>query len=75
MLSERVKEWTREWQQEGFQKGIEKARAALTRQLEKRFGPLPREAQQHIESLDHEAIVEMSVRLSTTPSLEALGLS
>ncbi|MFL6202743.1 MAG: Rpn family recombination-promoting nuclease/putative transposase [Thermoanaerobaculia bacterium] len=83
MLAERVKEWTREWEQQGFKKGLEKGRklglqkvrAALVHQLEKRFGPLPEEARQRIDSLDHEAIVELSVSLSTAPSLAALGLS
>ena len=83
MLVERVKEWTREWEQQGFKKGLEKGRkqglekvrAALVHQLEKRFGPLPEEARQRIDSLDHEAIVELSVSLSTAPSLAALGLS
>jgi Putative transposase, YhgA-like/Domain of unknown function (DUF4351) len=75
MLAERVKEWTREWQQQGFEKGLKESRAALVRQLEKRFGSLPHEARQRIESLDHEAIVNLSVSLSTAPSLAALGLS
>lgn len=87
MLAERVKEWTREWEQQGFKKGLEKGlekgrkqglqkvRAALVHQLEKRFGPLPEEARQRIDALDHEAIVELSVSLSTAPSLAALGLS
>jgi flagellar biosynthesis/type III secretory pathway protein FliH len=83
MLAERVKEWTREWQQEGFEKGLkeglkeglEKGRAALVRQLEKRFGPLPQEARQRIEALDFEAIVDLSASASTAPSLAALGLS
>jgi hypothetical protein len=74
MLAERFKEWTREWEQKGIEKGIETARAALVRQLEKRFGPLPQEARQRVDSLDHEAIVELSVSLSTAPSLAALGL-
>jgi len=79
MLAERVKEWTREWEQQGFKKGreqgLEQVRAALVRQLEKRFGPLPQDARQRIDSLDHEGIVELSVALSTAPSLAALGLS
>ena len=49
-------------------------RAALIRELEKRFGPLPQEARQRIDSLDVKGIVEMSVSLSTAPSLAALGL-
>lgn len=61
--------------EKGLEQGLEKVRAALVRQLEKRFGTLPQEARQRIESLDHEAIVELSVSLSTAPSLAALGLS
>ncbi len=79
MLAERVKEWTREWQQEGFEKGLkegrEQVRAALVHLLEKRFGPLPQEARQRIESLDVKAMVELSASASTAASLAALGLS
>jgi uncharacterized protein YfbU (UPF0304 family) len=66
MLAERVKEW---------QMGLQKGRAALVRQLEKRFGPLPEEARQRIESLDFETIVDLSASAATAPSLAALGLS
>ncbi|MFL6202196.1 MAG: Rpn family recombination-promoting nuclease/putative transposase [Thermoanaerobaculia bacterium] len=83
MLAERVKEWTREWQQEGYEKGLkagiekerEEVRAALVRQLEKRFGPLPQKARQRIAAFDLEAILDLSASASTAPSLEALGLS
>jgi hypothetical protein len=61
--------------EQGLEKGLEKARAALVRQLEKRFGALPQEARQRIESLDLEAIVDLSASASTAPSLAALGLS
>lgn len=79
MLAERVKEWTHEWQQQGFEKGLkegqEQVRAALVHLLEKRFGPLPQEARQRIESLDVKAMVELSASASTAPSLASLGLS
>jgi len=84
MLAERVIEWTQEWKQEGFEKGLEeglkegreKARGALMRGLEKRFGPLPEETLQKVESLASiEEIVELSSAISAAPSLAALGLS
>lgn len=83
MLAERVKEWTREWEQEGFEKGLEKgledslgkARTALTRKLEMRFGPLPETTREKVESLDSiETIVELSSSIATAASLAALGL-
>jgi flagellar biosynthesis/type III secretory pathway protein FliH len=84
MLAERVKEWTREWKQEGFEEGLAKGfgegltkgRAALLRELEKRFGPLSEATRRGVESLDSfERIVELSAAVSTAPSLAALGLS
>jgi predicted transposase YdaD len=83
MLAERVKEWTREWKQEGFDEGLEKGletvlgkgRAALVRELERRFGPLPEEIRRRVESLDSiERIVKLSAGAATAPSLAALGL-
>lgn len=79
MLAERVDEWARDWQEQGREQGrreeLEKGRAALVRQLEKRFGPLPEEARQRIDALDLEAIVDLSAAAVTAPSLAALGLS
>ncbi|HSS50378.1 MAG TPA: Rpn family recombination-promoting nuclease/putative transposase, partial [Thermoanaerobaculia bacterium] len=69
MLAERVVEWTQEWQKEGFEKGLTtglatglaKGRAALLRELERRFGPLSEAARRRVESLDSfERIVELS---------------
>jgi predicted transposase/invertase (TIGR01784 family) len=75
MLAERVKEWTHEWKQEGFEEGLAKGRAALIRELEKRFGHLPEEARRRVASLDSfERIVELSSSIPTAPSLAALGL-
>jgi hypothetical protein len=75
MLAERVTEWTREWKQEGFEEGLAKVRAALIRELERHFGPLPLEARQRVESLDSgEKIVALSIASATAPSLAALGL-
>ena len=39
MLAERVKTWTEEWKQQGFQQGESKL---LHRLLSRRFGPLPK---------------------------------
>lgn len=88
MMAERVKEWTLQWKQEGFEEGLErglergleegleKGRSALALELERRFGPLPAEARQRVESLGSiERIVELSARAATAPSLAALGLS
>jgi flagellar biosynthesis/type III secretory pathway protein FliH len=75
MLAERVTEWTREWKQEGFEEGLAKVRAALIRELERHFGPLPTEARQRVESLDSGGkIVELSIASATATSLAALGL-
>ena len=54
---------------------LEMGRAALVRQLETRFGPLPQEARQRIASLDIEALMDLSAAAATAPSLGALGLS
>jgi flagellar biosynthesis/type III secretory pathway protein FliH len=80
MLAERVVEWTQEWQKEGFEKGLmtglAKGRAALLRELERRFGPLSEVARKRVDALDSfERIVELSASASTAPSLAALGLS
>ena len=69
------KEGRAEGRNEALEEALQKGRFALIRQLEKRFGSLPEEARQRIESLDHEQIVELSVSLSTAPSLAALGLT
>lgn len=74
MLAERVKEWTREWREQGREEERTTGRAALIRQLEKRFGPLPQEARQRIELLAVDAIVDLSATATTAPSLAALGL-
>jgi predicted transposase/invertase (TIGR01784 family) len=75
MLAERVKEWPYEWKEEGRKEGLKEGRAVLVRELERRFGPLPPEARQCLESLDsYERIVELSIAAATAPSLAALGL-
>jgi predicted transposase/invertase (TIGR01784 family) len=83
MLAERVKEWPQEWKEEGRKEGREEERetaltqlrAVLIRELESRFGPLPPEARQCVESLDsYERISELMIAVVTAPSLAALGL-
>src|SRR5436309_6815901 len=79
MLAERVKEWPKEWKQEGREEereeALTKGRAVLIRELERRFGPLPPEVRQSVESLgSYERIVELSIAAATAPSLAALGL-
>jgi hypothetical protein len=50
-------------------------RAALIQELEKRFGSLPDEARQRVQSIDSfQRLVELTSRVATVPSLAALGL-
>lgn len=83
MLAERVMEWPYEWKEEGRTEGLREGReealnqlrAVLVRELESRFGPLPPEARQCVESLDsYERISELIIAAATAPSLAALGL-
>jgi predicted transposase/invertase (TIGR01784 family) len=87
MLAERVMEWPKEWKEEGRKEGREEGlkegreealnqlRAVLIRELESRFGPLPPEARQSVESLDsYERISELMIAVATAPSLAPLGL-
>ncbi|MEA2599797.1 MAG: hypothetical protein QOF89_789 [Acidobacteriota bacterium] len=79
MLAERVMEWPYEWKEEGRKEEREVAltqfRAVLIRELESRFGPLPPEARQCVESLDsYERISDLMIAAATAPSLAALGL-
>ncbi|HEX9943263.1 MAG TPA: hypothetical protein VGG03_14680 [Thermoanaerobaculia bacterium] len=61
---------------EGREQGLEEGRAALLRELERRFGPLPEPVRQRVVSLDSiSKIVELSTAAATAPSLAALGLS
>jgi len=77
MLADRVIEWTQEWKQEGVQKGqaeaLEQARGVLLQDLERRFGPLPEEVRQRIETIASiEALAEFMLRAGAAPSLAAL---
>jgi hypothetical protein len=59
----------------GAEGRTQEARAVLVRELESRFGPLPPEARQCVESLDsYQRLVELSIAAATAPSLAALGL-
>lgn len=43
MLAERVKTWTEEWKQQGLQQGLQQGESKLLhRLLSRRFGPLPK---------------------------------
>jgi predicted transposase YdaD len=84
MLAERVVEWTEKWKQEGLQEGrqegrqevLERARGVLLLGLEKRFGPLPAEVRQRVEAIGSiDELFELSLRVGSAPSLNALGLS
>ena len=82
MLAERVKEWTHQWKQEGRLEGLregqdhalEKARAVLLRDLEKRFGPLPKSILQRVEAVASiEELTELTLRAGAASSLTVLA--
>jgi hypothetical protein len=67
MLAERVREWTRQWREEGRQEcGAE----FLTRQLERKFGPLDAAVRSRIEQADSEQLLEWAERVLTAERLE-----
>ena len=88
MLAERVIEWTQDWTQEGFDEGLQQGlqqaaeesaailRGILFSKLEQRFGALPDEVRQRLESIGSvEDLAELVSRSGTISSLASLGLS
>lgn len=70
LISEKPGLWARQWEEEGRKKGREEGReeglhegqaALLQRQLTRKFGPLPAEVAQRIESADLKQIETWSL--------------
>lgn len=80
MLAERALEWTREWQEEGRQRGLEEGRQEGVRSvvlslIEQRFGPIPEDVRQRVESLDDlDALTHIAKRILLVSSIEELGI-
>ena len=80
MLAERALEWTREWEEEGRQKGLEEGRQEGVRSvvlslIEQRFGIVPPEVRQRVESLhDLAALNRLAKRILLVSSIDELGL-
>jgi hypothetical protein len=83
MLAERVQEWTREWLEQGRQEGREQGRqegrqegllvgerTVLTRQLEKKFGPLTDHHRQRLQAADAETLLVWSERLLAADTID-----
>ncbi len=78
MLAERVMDWTQQWKQEGLEEGLQKAlaevRAALVRELERRFGPLPEKVRRRVEAITSlEDLTAFSVRAGSVSSFDELS--
>lgn len=72
MLAERALEWTREWKEEGRQEGV---RSVLLSLIEQRFGTVPPEVRQRVESLlDVDELTRLATRVHLVSSIEELGL-
>jgi flagellar biosynthesis/type III secretory pathway protein FliH len=57
--------------QRGMQQGVQRGEAAvLTRQLERKFGPVPEAARQRIEAADEETLLEWSERVLTATRID-----
>jgi hypothetical protein len=78
MLRETVQEWTQQWLEEGRQQGRQEGRQEgrrqgeaqlLTRQLERRFGPLTEADQARIQRADAEELLTWGERLLTARAL------
>jgi predicted transposase/invertase (TIGR01784 family) len=71
MLAERVKDWTHSWREEGFKEGIEKGEATvLSRQLARRFGPLPAWAEEKLQQSTRQQLEIWADRIFEAESLE-----
>jgi hypothetical protein len=67
MLNDEIETWTDQWKHEGLKEG--EARVLL-RQLAIRFGTLPPEIRQKIESADAETLLQWSERIFEAESLD-----
>ncbi len=71
MLAERVKTWTEEWKQEGVRQGRLEGEAKVVRRLLiRRFGVLPRWADERLEQASEAELDLWSERLLDYPSLD-----
>ena len=66
MLSERVKEWNKQSLERGMQQG---ALQMLKRQLEVKFGPLPKDVITQLNKADEETILNWSEQILAANSL------
>jgi hypothetical protein len=62
------------WFEQGEEQGLQKGRAIVRRQLEKRFGPLGKEAQARLQAWPADRLEELGEALLTANSLKELGL-
>jgi hypothetical protein len=74
-LEEGLRKGIEKGRQEGIEQGIEKVRSLLLRELEERFGLLPEAARRRVQGINSfEDLTALSLRISSAPSLAALGL-
>ena len=76
MLAERALEWTREWKEEGRQEGRQEGvRIVVLSLIEERFGTVPPEVRQRVESLqDVDELTRLAKRIHLVSSIDELGL-
>ena len=81
MLAERVEQWVEQWKKEGLEQGMEQgiilgehrwAVAAITRQLNQKFGPLDQTTLNRIDSASSEQLLRCSQRLLSADTLQAV---
>jgi hypothetical protein len=82
MLAESGLSWSDQWEQEGIEKGLQKGlqkaleqvRAALLRELERRFGPLPEEVRRRVGAIESiEDLTAFGVRAGSVSSIDELS--
>jgi predicted transposase/invertase (TIGR01784 family) len=74
-LQEGRQKGLQEGRQKERQEGLERARGVFLLGLEKRFGPLPAEVRQRVETIGSiDELMELSLRAGSAPSLAALEL-
>jgi hypothetical protein len=71
MLNDGIETWTDQWKKEGLQEGLKQGEARiLLRQLSIRFGTLPPEIREKIETADAETLLQWSERILDAESLD-----
>jgi hypothetical protein len=71
MLNDGIETWTDQWKKEGLQEGLKQGEARiLLRLLSVRFGALPPEIRQKIETADAETLLQWSERILDAESLD-----